>query len=196
MLRFAQHDTPFNSATKFRDSALTTDTLAGAIFLSGQPGGVFSDRLAGDDLLVLQEELRRALPGAADHGDEPGDLAARDQPQSGALGAGEHRPVGILGVAHLAGILQHEERPRPHLLGNPFVQDVHLLDHVTSVRENLCTYEAALRGRVAPRRADAFCLRPRSSARTWRTVSLRQTASKGWRAFFRRSTTCCAEFSR
>ncbi len=64
------------------------------------------------------------------------------------------------------------------------------------VEPNFPAYEACL-----TLRNERFVILPlfflaRISARTWRTVSLRQIVSMGWRAFFKMSTICRGEVSR
>src|SRR5205085_1855279 len=95
-------------------------------------------RLADFDLFVLDEELRRTAIGPADHRDQPHHLLARDQSQRGALRTRKNGPVWVFVLAHVTGILQHEQRPRPHLLRDPFAQDVEFRDHLPSV-ERLAT---------------------------------------------------------
>src|SRR5439155_20709049 len=100
---------------------------------------------------------------------------------------------------HLARIFHHERSARCHLLGAPFTPNAQFSNHLASAQPSLPLYEARLarrRGR-ATLESDALPLLPAwISALTWRTASLRQIASMGWRAFFRMSTICRAEVSR
>src|SRR4051794_26052997 len=57
------------------------------------------------DVVVVNEVLCRADVRPADHGNEPGYLAARDKAKRAAVGASEHGPVGIVVLAHLPGVL-------------------------------------------------------------------------------------------
>src|SRR5438270_6323639 len=85
------------------------------------------------DVIVTDKELRRALVGAADHRQQARYLAPRDQPQRAAFRAGEHRPIGVVVVADVARIFQHEHCPRLHLLRDPLRQYIQFLDHDTSL---------------------------------------------------------------
>src|SRR5580692_1303984 len=78
-----------------------------------------SERLSTDDLTVVDEELRGALVGAANYGQQPGELLARDQAQSAAFGTGKDGPVGVIFFPDAAGILQHEDGAGKHLFGDP-----------------------------------------------------------------------------
>jgi len=78
-----------------------------------------SERLSRDDLTIVDEKLRGAPIGAADYGQQTGELLARDQAQSAALGTGQHGPVGVVFFSDAAGVLQHEDRAGEHLFGDP-----------------------------------------------------------------------------
>jgi hypothetical protein len=77
------------------------------------------ERFSAYDLAVVDEELCWALIGAADYGQQAGELLARDQAESAAFGTGEHSPVRIIFFSDAAGILQHENRAGKHLFGDP-----------------------------------------------------------------------------
>src|SRR3954471_10242974 len=92
-------------------------------------------RLAGfsdPNVIVTDKELRRALVGATDDRQEPRYLAARDQSQCAAFGAGKHGPVRVVVIAYVAGVFEHEHRPRLHLFRDPLRQYIQFLDHDTS----------------------------------------------------------------
>ena len=71
-----------------------------------------SERLSGHDLAVVDEELCWALTGAADYGQQSGELLTRDQAQSAAFGTGKHGPVRVIFFSDAASVLQHEDRAR------------------------------------------------------------------------------------
>lgn len=62
-------------------------------------------RLSDYDLFIFQEELGAACLGPADDRQQARYLFARHQSESSAFRAGEHRPVRIVGLAHVAGVL-------------------------------------------------------------------------------------------
>jgi len=78
-----------------------------------------SERLSTYHLTIVNEELRGALIGAADYGEQSGELLARNQAQSAAFRAGEHGPVGVIFFSDAAGVLQHEDGAGEHLFGDP-----------------------------------------------------------------------------
>src|SRR6202142_1692506 len=163
-----------------------------------------SERFSAHDLAIVDEKLRRTLIRTADYRQQAGELLARNQAQSAAFRTGEHGPVGVIVFSHTACILQHEDRAGKHLFGDPLAQDVEFSNHVASwfsqtmlgqamwshyVEPNFLAYEAC---RTLRNERDILVLLflARISARTCRTVSLRQIVSMGWRAFFRMSTIC------
>src|SRR3954470_15513162 len=81
------------------------------------------------DVVVVNEVLCRANVRPADHGNEPGYLAARDKAKRAAVGASEHGPVGIVVLAHLPGVLENEQSTGAHLFGDPFAQEIDFCDH-------------------------------------------------------------------
>ena len=78
-----------------------------------------SERFSAHDLAIVDEELCRALIGAANYGQQPGELLARDQAQSTAFRTGEDSPVGVVFFSDAASILQHEDGAGKHLFGDP-----------------------------------------------------------------------------
>src|SRR5690349_3876225 len=84
-----------------------------------QPTAEFLARLARHDLLVADEELRRAMFGSADDRQQSPDLLAGDQPQLPARRTGENSPIGIVLFADFAGIFEDENGSRLHLFGDP-----------------------------------------------------------------------------
>src|SRR5882724_8620781 len=88
---------------EIRWSKAAADSTAGLAWLSNL------------NVIVADEELCRALIRAANDRQQARNLAPRDQPQRPTLGAGQHGPIGVVVVAHVPGIFQHEHRPRLHL---------------------------------------------------------------------------------
>ncbi len=173
-----------------------------------------SERLSDYDFAIVDEKLRGALIGAADDRQQAGELLARNQAEGAALRTGQHRPVRVVLFSNTAGILQHKDRAGEHLLRDPFAQEVQFSNHLASFKAappgpnneelNFSAYEACftlrperVKDRVTARvPVEALPFFARITARTCRTVSLRQMVSMGWRAFLRMSTICRGEVSR
>ncbi len=92
----------------------------------------FLERFSRNDLVVVQEKLRRAHLRAADNGQQSRDLLARNQSQGAAGWAREHRPIRIHTLTNFARILEDEDSTWFHLFGDPFVQDADFRDHRVS----------------------------------------------------------------
>jgi len=78
-----------------------------------------SERLSTYDLAIVDEELRGALIGAADYGQQSSQLLARNQSQGAAFGTGQHGPIRVIFFSDAAGVLQHEDGAGQHLFGDP-----------------------------------------------------------------------------
>src|SRR4051794_38338703 len=83
------------------------------------------------DLLFLQEELSRATLRSTQNRQQSHHLFPSHQSQGPAFRTPQNCPVGIHGVAHVAGIFQHKNASRPHLFRNPLTQYRDLTDHPT-----------------------------------------------------------------
>jgi len=84
------------------------------------------------DVIVIDKELSRALARAAHHREQTRDLLSRDQSQGSTLWTCHDRPIGIVRITDVPGIFEYEHRSRTHLFRNPFAQDSHFTDHITS----------------------------------------------------------------
>src|SRR5215472_17528649 len=88
------------------------------------------ERFAHHHFAVADKKLRRAMFGAANHRQQSINLFARDQTQHATGGTRQDSPIWTFLLAKLAGILEHKDGTRLHLLRNPLVEEFQFTDHV------------------------------------------------------------------